>query len=631
LTRIQRTVVLPVLLGILIIVIILYTSRDSILLHFGQTSGTEAVPKIKPIEVENSQKITMLNKTISNTSSISNDGIIILVDKKKQGRSELPLNLSDPKKSCKTNFKCAISFSTGWNDKRSFMVSTVNSTRLLWTSIVVSQEVGVRTNDRYELLSHIKLNKWVVHTKIILEGFNETTNKWIEISQCPYSTSGPIEWKEFRCSFTIDPKIIKVRVVLKAGWSSESGKEAVTWFDYLNITKFESYVTDPNLKAEVVYEGLEFPTSMAFLGPDDILVLEKNKGSVQRIVNGQLQSISTNNIKIKNMAPEQGMLGVAGLKGLKTYLFVYFTQHNDKQEVYNYLYRYELVNNNVVNPKLLLDLPAGYQHNGGPVLISPDKQSVYLAVGDLENEIYTILPHKALNNKTGAEPDGSGGILRLTLNGEPIKGGILGSKYPLTLYYAYGIRESFGMDFDPITGNLWDTENGHDAGDEINMVEPGFNSGWNKAQGIWPYVKYYIPNSSDATYNPSDLVTFDGKGIYHSPQFTWNRTVGPTALTFMPSDKLGTQYKNDMFVTDVNNGRIYHFELNQTRTGLLLDGPLRDKIADTDKELKNVIFAGGFGLISDLDIGPDGYLYFLVYNEGKLYRIVPIAQDAVGK
>jgi glucose/arabinose dehydrogenase len=56
-------------------------------------------------------------------------------------------------------------------------------------------------------------------------------------------------------------------------------------------------------------------------------------------------------------------------------------------------------------------------------------------------------------------------------------GGIIG-EYPLNLYYAYGIRNSFGINFDPITSNLWDTENGPGYGDEINLVEPGFNSGW---------------------------------------------------------------------------------------------------------------------------------------------------------
>ena len=93
-------------------------------------------------------------------------------------------------------------------------------------------------------------------------------------------------------------------------------------------------------------------------------------------------------------------------------------------------------------------------------------------------------------------------------------------------------------------------------------------------------------NASDVTYNPSDLVDFDGKGKYSSPEFTWKYTVGPTALMFLSSEKLGKEYENDMFVGDVNNGRIYHFKLNHNRTGLLLEGPLIDKIADTDNELE---------------------------------------------
>ena len=75
---------------------------------------------------------------------------------------------------------------------------------------------------------------------------------------------------------------------------------------------------------------------------------------------------------------------------------------------------------------------------------------------------------------------------------------------------------AFGLDFDPVTGNLWDTENGLDYGDEINIVKPGFNSGWKKIQGMAPDV-----------FNYSQLVNFDGKGKYSDPEFTWMYTVGP--------------------------------------------------------------------------------------------------------
>jgi aldose sugar dehydrogenase len=259
-------------------------------------------------------------------------------------------------------------------------------------------------------------------------------------------------------------------------------------------------------------------------------------------------------------------------------------------------------------------------HNGGVLSIGHDNQSLYLGIGDVEAIT------KTQNNKTGKEPDGAGGILRLTLDGEPMQS-VLGNTFPLNLYYAYGIRNSFGMDFDPLTGKLWDTENGPLFGDEINLVEPGFNSGWNKVQGIWN-VNYGEKKNDEikgglASENPSNLINFDGKGRYSSPEFTWNETLAPTAIKFLSTDKLGKKYENDILVADALNHRIYHFELNQNRTALHLQGPLIDKVADSDAELNNVIFAGGFGLITDLEIGPDGYLYFVAFDEGKIYRIVP--------
>ena len=151
---------------------------------------------------------------------------------------------------------------------------------------------------------------------------------------------------------------------------------------------------------------------------------------------------------------------------------------------------------------------------------------MYLSVGDVENQYYKIMASKALNNKSGAEPDGSAGILRFTLDGKPINGGIIGDKYHLNLYCAYGIRNSFDMGFDPLIGKLWGSENSHETGDEINLIEPRFNGGWNKVQGILSFLDDFVPNACYVTYTSSDLVTFEGKGKYHSPDFIWNRTVG---------------------------------------------------------------------------------------------------------
>ncbi|HZE78518.1 MAG TPA: hypothetical protein VE089_08220, partial [Nitrososphaeraceae archaeon] len=106
---------------------------------------------------------------------------------------------------------------------------------------------------------------------------------------------------------------------------------------------------------------------------------------------------------------------------------------------------------------------------------------------------------------------------------------------------------------------------------------------------------------------------------YSPPEFTWFKpTVGPTAIKFLNSDKLGKQYKNDMFVGDFHNGYLYHFDLNKKRTKLVLNGPLSDKVANSIKELKNgrILFGKGFGGITDIQVGPDGYLYVFSLYQG---------------
>ena len=99
---------------------------------------------------------------------------------------------------------------------------------------------------------------------------------------------------------------------------------------------------------------------------------------------------------------------------------------------------------------------------------------------------------------------------------------------------------------------------------------------------------------------------------------------GPTAIKFLDSDRLGKQYENDIFVSDITQGNIYHFELNANRTRLALQGVLADKIANNATENNNIIFGEGFGGITDLEVGPyDGYLYVVSLGHGAIYRIVP--------
>ena len=139
--------------------------------------------------------------------------------------------------------------------------------------------------------------------------------------------------------------------------------------------------------------------------------------------------------------------------------------------------------------------------------------------------------------------------------------------------------------------------------------------------------------STVAPEQPEGLVDFDGRGHYHSPQLTWLYTIGPTAIKFLDSDKYGVDYENEMFVGDVHAGNMFHFKLNQDRTELVLEPPLDDKVADTDEESvsDSVLFATGFGGISDIEVSPyDGYMYVVSLGQGKIFRILPIGEgDAI--
>jgi glucose/arabinose dehydrogenase len=127
----------------------------------------------------------------------------------------------------------------------------------------------------------------------------------------------------------------------------------------------------------------------------------------------------------------------------------------------------------------------------------------------------------------------------------------------------------------------------------------------------------------DIVPNPEDLLMFDRKSKFSLPELTWVHNIGPTSIEFLNSDKLGKDYENDIFIGDFHNGNLYRLQLNMKRTDLLLGNPIADRVVQTDKENENIKFGEGFGSISDLEVGPDGYLYVISIGKGKIFRIIP--------
>jgi glucose/arabinose dehydrogenase len=376
-------------------------------------------------------------------------------------------------------------------------------------------------------------------------------------------------------------------------------------------------IADPSIRVEKVISGLESPTSMAFLDNDDIIITQKDDGKVRLVSNGILQPQPILQVPVVNNS-ERGLLGVAianTTDSTPKSVFLYYTEPVGDQAK-NRIYRYEWDGTgNLIGGRLILDLPGepGPNHNGGKMRIGPDRM-LYAVKGDLNRD------GMLQNVGEGPPPDDTSVLLRVDYEGNGVGNTFSGEGGAnLTKYYAYGIRNSFGFDFDPLTGILWDVEDGPAEYDEINIVLPGFNSGWQKVMG--PLEREGI--------TAADLVQFQGSH-YADPVFSWLRSEGVTDMEILNSSSLGERYDYNMFVGDINNGNLYFFTINGNRTGLDLGGiaGLEDLVADSAEELNAVIFGRGFtGGITDIETGPDGYLYILTLS-GDLYRLIPSAQAA---
>jgi aldose sugar dehydrogenase len=385
------------------------------------------------------------------------------------------------------------------------------------------------------------------------------------------------------------------------------------WLSAYSFALAAPALRDPNLSVTEITSGLSSPTTMAFIGADDILVLQKDNGQVRRVISGVLQPGAVLDVAVDH-ASERGMLGIALHPNFPTspFVYLYFTESSTSGDssgsaAANRVYRYAWNGTTLTNPLLILNLPAspGPNHDGGVIIFGPDGK-LYVVIGDLNRD------GQLQNFPGGSTPDDTSVILRLNDDGSvPSDNPFFSQGGNVAKYYAYGIRNSFGMAFDPVTDDLWMTENGPGSFDEINLVEPGFNSGWEQLMG--PDVR----NTNDA----SSLFTLTGSH-YADPKFSWLDTVGPTAIVFLDSTDLGASYENDVFVGDINNGNLYRFQPNGTRNGFVFSGAgLADLVADSGAELNETIIGTGFAGITDLKVGPDGRLYVVSFGDGKIYAI----------
>jgi aldose sugar dehydrogenase len=385
-------------------------------------------------------------------------------------------------------------------------------------------------------------------------------------------------------------------------------------------------VRDNMLKVELVAQGLVVPTSMAFVDKNDILVTGQN-GTISLVTVGDLRPKPVRFLQQVISRGQDGLLGIAttyhavnttnsntGDNRNIPSVFLYLTEIDPYTKEYrNRVYAYHWINGILTDKRVILDLPGSpfFQNVGGKLAIGPDDK-LYAVIGDLSYKLGVLQ-----NIANGPKSDNTSSIIRVNLDGQPPNDNPFSYNSTMRYIFAYGIRNGFGLGFDPITGNLWDTENGPNRYDEMNIVKPGFNSGWAVVMG--PISK----NSFFHNVTVNSLVNFP-RSHYTDPVFSWYQSVAPTAIEFMKSSKLGEKYKNNIFVGGYNKGDLYYFEVNQTRTGIKFGNVQTGHyVADNSGKISEITFGTGFDRITDIKTGPDGLLYILSYGDGNIYRIVP--------
>jgi aldose sugar dehydrogenase len=476
---------------------------------------------------------------------------------------------------------------------------------------------------------------------------------------------------------------------------------------------------DAKLTVRPVITGLSFPISFAFLGPNDMLVLEKNTGAVRRVVNGAITQTVLD--LAVNSASERGLLGIALDPNFATNHFVYLywscraphpadpfipsmrecadtpEMGPDTDDVLdapllgnrvdrfvwdgstltfdrNLIKLHAFQNDGAPNPPNQGDAaqPARGNHNGGAMKFGPDGK-LYLFFGDngRRGQMQNLPsgptptgggPMVADDQFGGPEADNahfSGVILRLNPDGTApsdnpffgagaAMGGEVGAN--VQKIFAYGVRNSFGIDFDPVSGALWDEQNGDDSFDEINRVEPGMNGGWVQIMGPVARIAEYrqietsfaeppnqpVPSLQQLRWPPTNIASTPEEAMarlfmlpgahYKDPEFSWRHAVAPAAIGFVRSDALGPEYSGTLWVgaavPEPMGGPLFRFRLSSDRQKIATDDPkLQDGVADNEDEhdlteSESLLIGTNFGIVTHIETGPNGNLFVVRLSDG---------------
>lgn len=444
-------------------------------------------------------------------------------------------------------------------------------------------------------------------------------------------------------------------------------------------------MTDASLGVEVVASGLTEPTALAVLDADDFFVTEKRTGEVHRVVGGEV-SEPVIDLAV-NFFDERGLLGIALHPEFESngFVYLYWTASGEGEgddgllgpdtdeefalpDLGNRVDRFAWDGEQLTWDQNIVELRSNTldtdtsgrirgNHDAGPIVFGQDG-SLYIVNGDqnLRGQFQNIVD--------GPEPDDmnfTGVVLRVNDDGSipednPFHdvgaeiGGEVGENVQMT--WAYGVRNTFGLAIHPETGDLWETENGDDSWDEVNIFPAGANSGWWQVMGPSERFDEYRQietESEDGTDNPDvppEQLAEDGVGAISSmfelegstfvePLLAWKYPPAVTTIAFVIDDALGESSANTAWLGTVLTDSLLRYPVADDGSGFdfSADDGLADGVDDNAQkgdlgESADYVVGTGFGVVTHIISAPDGMLYVASLSAGSVYRIGPA--DEVG-
>src|SRR3954468_8183235 len=333
------------------------------------------------------------------------------------------------------------------------------------------------------------------------------------------------------------------------------------------------------IKAKPVATGLNGPSGFTFAPNGVIWYLERGTGEVHTLDPRTAKNHRVFTINGVNGDGERGALGIALSPRWpsKKVVYVYVTR-NGGGHLQNQLVRFTVSGGTGHRLTVLLRSPASADpyHNGGRILFGPDHK-LYVMIGDGHNSA----------NAQDRSNNFRGKILRLDPNGTGANGNPFGGRI-----WSYGHRNSFGFTFDPATHRLWETENGPECSDEINLVVKGGNFGWG-------------PKESCSVSKPRGTNN-SGPTPHHGPKWFTASTIGITGAAFCHGCGIRSLGRQLVF-GNVNSGSLRAIHLNAARTGF---------------SSKARVIATGLNGVHSVEVSPTGHIYFSGTNG--IYRLIAV-------